>query len=1820
MRGGNTVSQTEAFNTGTDRIARTLDQWRRQLLDTSKMSKLINCKFSRGSGGASAGGALLLEYPSAEVLWEAMAINEKAAAFAWASKLLPHVSPTTLALSSEPAAEAIDGELPSSSAVRANLSHDELNLCLSSDQLKSDELLTGLFDKRLDTTLKRMNLAAHTSLSEQGITSLFLAFGFVRWFESIDSEIEIVSPLLLLPVTLSKEYGQSTWMLRPLDEEIAVNHSLAELFRADFRISLPEVEDESLRGGRETLANYLTTVRSVIAAQTKWTVDARVALGSFGFQKISMWKDLRSNESHVIDHPLCRSIAGDRDAMFHGESSNGGVDVALQAGLADRAESDVNPALHNLILDCDGSQLAAVTAVKNGSHLILDGPPGTGKSQTIANMIAEALATGKSVLFVSEKSAALEVVKRRLDAKNLGDFCLECHSHKSNKRRVIEELGRCLSHDTERYPAQDEKLSELNRCRETLNQYVHALHAKRSELGLSAYQMHARLAPLCSAPVSRVDIAEPHRVDQSTLRAIEETVARLVRAEAIIAQHGEHPWKGCRPELITLSFVDDAQHHFQRAADALERRRIAASPLVELGLLPDPFSETQLQEARQRGKAATAFPLLPEIWIQRGLRNPAEAAIRLDELAGEFRIAMSAAEIFNRKTLGSVPLELFQNIDRVAKSLIPVLPAMPPTLHEMQRHLHDVQAQISAALPTIAPLIESATALVTLLKLSETAAHTAAAIRSVTEAGKVLVAAGKIPDAWFDDTQRPRLKNALLDAHQASEFANLARKPLVDRLQPMAFHASSRAMAEELLQHSSFFGRFDGRWRRAKLAFSGLYREAPTKSRIMIDDAYLLRKYHAADDASVAAAQIAGGATVGWDGSTPFDWQLQLAHLAQFDAISPDILSAPGFVSIATKLDSVAVAHIRTSVSDVERNQSAFATAFASLPAIVSYPATIGAERAEDVDLRSFYEAMVGLQNKLSTAEGTFRTSFDFVAASADVRVDQLLQDLDVLSTLRNLHREAAATGEKINESVAPIEAGDLGEYARQAKLGRWLLRFVDHFSGKPPESLVRLLFDGRARATLASALKAIDDADTAELATSINFVADAFPMDRPISSGIVLKQIAESQKISWLRDRARDAKASLEWRDYQNTFQELERCGLTVLRDEVLAGTIAPREALAAFRSRFYKRWLDAAYESEPLLREFDPGVHDHVAERFRELDRFWIHNGYTRIRPALLDQWPKPTRLGGTPPNTSEIGVLLRETNKKRRHLPLRKLFAQMPTLLRRLKPCIMMSPLSVSTYFESSNVRFDLVIFDEASQVRPHDAICAIYRGKQLVVAGDQKQLPPTNFFERLTSDGSEDENEEEISTNDYESILDTCASLGLPRQRLKWHYRSRRESLISFSNRNFYDGELITFPSVFDVDGSSGVTFHYIADAQRGKPGSVTNAVEATRIAEAVIKHATLQPDKSLGVITMNVGQQMLVMDEISRLSRNDSKIGSFFSADNPEPFFVKNLENVQGDERDFIFMGIGFAKNELGKLNHSFGPLNRSGGERRLNVAVTRARESLCVFSSIKAQDIDRSRTTAVGAALLQAYLDFAERGPIALIGANSETGGAENDSEFEAEVEKALRAHGLDVRRQVGCCGYRIDLAIVDPNRKGRYVLGVEADGATYHSSASARDRDRLRQELLESLGWRIARIWSTDWIRNPQRQVERVLKAYSEALAAADVTDQPQPRVSVEAIEATAVANGLAEPAGSAVVREYKHIAEVPSHAIGQSLHKGLRDFGSMTIDDLLQHAARDFGFSRLGVKIRDRLHASLLELQRIGSVTIEGDRVVLIESASTR
>jgi very-short-patch-repair endonuclease len=713
---------------------------------------------------------------------------------------------------------------------------------------------------------------------------------------------------------------------------------------------------------------------------------------------------------------------------------------------------------------------------------------------------------------------------------------------------------------------------------------------------------------------------------------------------------------------------------------------------------------------------------------------------------------------------------------------------------------------------------------------------------------------------------------------------------------------------------------------------------------------------------------------------------------------------------------------------------------------------------------------------------------------------------------------------------------------------------------------------------------------------------ADLFDPARAVSTSLILNDTPLPDLGKWATARAADVDRLDEWARFVQVAKDATAFGIAGILDEVRAGEFTAAAAANAFQARFYRMWLDALHQKVPILATFATDTHERLLARFAQLDRLSIRSTPGRVRGRLLTNSTRPRTRDGAP-DASELGILLREVNKKRRHLPLRHLFRQIPAILPRIKPCLMMSPLAVSTYLDTPELSFDIVIFDEASQVRPHDAVCAIYRSKQLVVGGDPKQLPPTDFFTRTGEDVDEAPTEES-GTGSFESLLDVCLSLGLTRKRLRWHYRSRREGLIAFSNRFFYDGKLVTFPSADEATGPS-VQFVKVVDGHF-KDG--VNPVEARRVASLVMEHARTTPDRSLGVIAFSQRQQDRILAELETLRRAQTDTEPFFADDRADPFFVKNLENVQGDERDAIFLSVGYGPDDTGKVAMRFGPLNRDGGERRLNVAVTRARWAMTVVASMTASDVDLSRTAAEGAKMLKAFLDYAERGPKALAEAVTDANQRDADSPFEQEVGDELTRRGLVIQRQVGCGGYLIDIAITDPQKGGKYLLGVECDGATYHSAATARDRDRLRQAVLEGLGWRLVRVWSSDWVRDRDKQVQRIL-------AALEAAKKPKPDAKPDTdIEKLPVVNWRPP---KTTKQEFDSIEVVPDAAIVEAITATLTEFGSMPAEDLIAAVSKRLGFKRTGPKIHDRIANSINDRLSARGLSVSDDgRIRLVST----
>ena len=553
-------------------------------------------------------------------------------------------------------------------------------------------------------------------------------------------------------------------------------------------------------------------------------------------------------------------------------------------------------------------------------------------------------------------------------------------------------------------------------------------------------------------------------------------------------------------------------------------------------------------------------------------------------------------------------------------------------------------------------------------------------------------------------------------------------------------------------------------------------------------------------------------------------------------------------------------------------------------------------------------------------------------------------------------------------------------------------------------------------------------------------------------------------------------------WLDYQGLRAALADAGFPELIDAVVASGVVADRWPAAFRHGLLHAWVEYRQAQHPHTAQLQGAAHDALVAEFGRLDLRGFAGASEAIRAAHARG---VQRFVAQPGSREQLQRLETEAHKQRQIWPVRKLLAAIPELLLQVKPCWMLSPLTVTQFVDPARVQFDVVIFDEASQIKMEEGVCAVLRAQQVVVVGDTKQLPPTSFFDQ----GLPEDETGESDDGAFESILDQSAS-HLPQSTLRWHYRSRDEALIRFSNEKYYESKLITFPNA-RRRADLGVHFAHVPGGVYDRGGSRINAREAEAVAAMIVDHYRTPSPSSLGVIALSQAQQEAIREALDAMLSRQSAVQ--IPEEGPDGLFIKNLENVQGDERDAIILSIGYARDASGVLSHNFGPLNRKGGERRLNVAVTRARRTLTVVSSIKGSDIDGNRLgpdKSVGVRDLADYLTYAETGRLS---SGAGRAGDPAGSPLEETIRRELEVRGYTVAARVGHSEQRIGLAIVDPHDPDRYLLGIEVDGPTYAALPTVRDRDRLRPAVLDGLGWRLHRIWSRDWLRDPDAELARI-------------------------------------------------------------------------------------------------------------------------------
>ena len=690
-----------------------------------------------------------------------------------------------------------------------------------------------------------------------------------------------------------------------------------------------------------------------------------------------------------------------------------------------------------------------------------------------------------------------------------------------------------------------------------------------------------------------------------------------------------------------------------------------------------------------------------------------------------------------------------------------------------------------------------------------------------------------------------------------------------------------------------------------------------------------------------------------------------------------------------------------------------------------------------------------------------------------------------------------------------------------------------------------------------------------------------------------------------------------MDWVAYNASTADAEQHGLKPVIEAIQDNEDAWSNIDILFSYAFYLRMLECVQATYPSFARFDQFRHNEVVKQFIKYDLERIELAKTEAALAHYQSIPSGSLDIGS------LGILRTEIRKKSRHMAIRQLLKRCASPIQSAKPVFMMSPVSVAQYLEPGALSFDLLVIDEASQVQPVDSLGAIARSKQIVVVGDDKQLPPTSFFTRMVADDEIiSENEESYSQiKDLESVLSLCLAKGLPQRMLRWHYRSQHESLIALSNKEFYDGGLYVVPSPSLDRKKLGLSLTYLPEGRFDRGNTGKNQIEARAIAQAVMDHAQNSPDLSLGVGAMSIRQRDAILDELELKRREHPELEGFFNNHPYEPFFVKNLENIQGDERDVIMISVGYAKSIADdKLRQNYGPLNSDGGHRRLNVLITRSKRRCIVFSSILADEIRVDENSKQGVVAFKAFLKYALTGQIDI----PRPSGKEADSPFEEDVQQVISQYGFEVVNQVGVSGFFIDLAVIDPDNPGSYLLGIECDGATYHSARSARDRDRLRQQILEAQGWRIHRIWSTDWFQREASEVKRVLEAISQAKLARNEnkTRLPSPPVINSApirVEPDSTAknpSSLSIPYQLASFQVPRHLGaphEVPLLEMTEVVYKIIETEGPVHQTEITTRVRELWGLGRAGARIQAAVGSALNQLTHTKKVLVESDCYML-------
>lgn len=1266
-------------------------------------------------------------------------------------------------------------------------------------EFKNKRIRSFLKSADLNAAMKSLKRKAKVSIEESGSNTLYLALGFLKWYESEVSVKERYAPLILVPVEIVKKIQDKNYSIKLRDEEAMVNITLFEFLRQNYGMSIGGLDPLPTDESGIDIKLVLNTVRKAVMEQTRWDVCDIAFLGTFSFNRFIMWNDLRNRSEEITSNNIVKGLIG---GVYEGDASSecteeGNMDI------------EIKPADLAVVMSADSSQLAATYAASRGESFVLHGPPGTGKSQTITNMIATALYQGKSVLFVAEKMAALSVVQNRLEKVGLGPYCLEIHSNKASKSAVLSQLERTLeSFESKGSEIFLDKATDLLEARLKLNDVMVSLHTKTA-IGFSVFELIGMYS--VNREYDNVFICSDEFVENMTEEKYDECVSAINMLCKLTKESG----------------------------------RISEHPLKDFDI-----KEYSMQ-------------------IRRDFVSALE----------EYRSSLRESE-------------------NIIKVVMPRIDETLPCSRECINYVENLIGTLNMDGDVVPALIENRNAV----------ANKEVYITKITAAQNA-----------------DKIKTELLQTFNENILT-------YDEL-----HAKARLIDAK------------GKW--------VLARNKEIKS---------------------------------------------LTSELKARALRPD---------------------------EIKEN-----------------------------DLESYYDKITDYKNLTSAAA----LDENFKAALGLKTIDGKCDYAKINDSLNK------------NISIINILDGYPGSAENKIKLYNKITdgSIVEYIKGQS-NVLTGFMECGKRRLNAEQVLMTDFGFRLHEFSAEDNFIT------------------AMADRIGVYIDNAEELRT---YAGLVENTEQIKALGLNDLVSALFEGRINEDNMRNAFDCGFARSAAEYFIKGEPVLAHFNgTGFTEcinnlsELSDDFMELTRKEVEAKLAAKVGEALDQ-----KVGG-----QQIAYLKKQIKAGRKAEPTRAMFNKIGPLLHKICPCMLMSPMSVAQFIDPAFPKFDYVIFDEASQLPTGEAVGAIARGEHAIVVGDPKQLPPTSFFETNQT------SEEIADIEDLESLLDDLLALSMPQRSLLWHYRSRHESLIAYSNMKYYENKLYTFPSPDDI--VSEVKFIKV-DGYYDRGKTKQNKFEAQKIVEEILRRLSDEElcKHTMGVVTFSVVQQNLIEDMLNDALAKNSDL-AIKAAELSEPLFVKNLENVQGDERDIIMFSIGYGPDKDGNVGMNFGPLNQDGGWRRLNVAISRAREEMLIFSTLTPEKIDLSKTDAPGVEGLKGFLEFAMLGNEALY-AGAKSVSKKKDNVARSIADK-LKADGINVGINVGTSEYRVDIGIVDPDDENKYILGILLDGENYMRSKTANDRNVLQPSVLKGLGWNLHRVWTLDWFDTPEREYRKILEALDKAKQG-DVSD----------------------------------------------------------------------------------------------------------------